>query len=131
MPSRYTVMVTSPVTITTTTETVVATAPAFSYNNPGTSGVSISGVINLTMGTAGTGSIIRVRQGSLTGPIVGVSGGTTQTEAAAAVANIPFEVEDTSGFYQAANSIYVVTVQPVAATGNSTVNQATIEVAGA
>lgn len=129
MSNRFTAMVVSSQTITTTTETVVATAPAASFYTPGSNGVSISGVVNFTMGASGTAVTVRVRQGSLTGPLVGNA--VVETLAAAAIANIPYEAEDTSGFPQAAGSIYVVTVQATAATGNDTVNQATIEVASA
>jgi hypothetical protein len=105
-----------------TTETVVGTCTAFTIANPGGQGVRVSGVINFTQNTNGTGVTVRVRRDSLVGTLVGEA--QLYTLAAAAAANIPFDQVD--ALLAATNQVYVVTLQPVAATAIGTANSWTI-----
>jgi hypothetical protein len=114
--------VTAGVTLVTTAETAVATTVARAVNAPGSQGQIVSGMVNITEGTAGTGGTIRVRAGNGTGgALIGVA--QPYTLAAAASDSFPFAVIDptVSGTVQ-----YTVTVQQTAATGNGTVNTTTV-----
>jgi len=116
--------VTAAVTVLTTTETVAVTSDILPLSPIGGEGYNVCGLVNITAGTATTAVVVRVRQNSLTGTVVGNA--LTHTLAAAAVANIAFDVQD---FSAAATPVaqYVVTVQQTAATGNGTVNQSIIK----
>lgn len=125
MSNTSTVQVTSATTLTTTTETVAATSTTNIENQPGGQGVCINGVVNVTAGTGTTAVTIRVRAGSgITGTVIGNA--VVHTLAAAAVANIPFETLDNSAGALVGTVTYSVTVQQTGASGNGTVNQATI-----
>ena len=110
-------------TLVTTTETVVAVLPALGEALPGGGGFLISGIVNLTPGTAATGVIMRVRAGSTTAGAQ-IGNADTHTVAAAAAQNIPFYALDGAG--PRAGNQYCVTAQQVAATGNATVNDVTM-----
>jgi len=105
-----------------TTETVVGTCSAFSIANPGGQGIRVSGVVNFTQGTAGTGVNVRVRRDNLTGTQVGET--QLHTLAAGASGNLPFDQVD--ALLSATNQVYVVTLQAVAATAVGTANSWTI-----
>jgi hypothetical protein len=105
----------TPTTLVTTTETVVAQIAPFNPSQP-YPGVRISGFMNVTQGAGSTGGIIRIRQGSLTAPIVGIQD--QQAGAAGATLSIPFDELDSVGSVLG----YVVTAQQIGATGNGTVN---------
>lgn len=110
----------SAITIPTTSETVLATLGPFSENQaPPAQGVAFDGNINLTSGTGTTSVVVRVRSGSLTGPIIGVA--QSQTVTAGQTINIPIAELDPT--LVQATAVYVVTVQQTAATGNGTVNR--------
>lgn len=107
-------------------ETVVYTTPAI-LTGQGDGAIGITGTINLTPGTAATQCIVRVRQGSLAGPLVGAS--PVHTVAAGAAQSISFGVTDTTPFTeQPGGGVYVVTVQMTSATGSTTVNVLDVEV---
>jgi hypothetical protein len=137
MPSKLSFRL-SPATVTvvTTAETVVAQVGPFVYDlpvggaqsNPG-QGVSISADMNVTVGAGATAAVLRCRQGSITGPVVGVAW--TVPVTASANANLDFEEFDTSRVpAQAGGVTYFVTVSFTGATGNSTVNECEVDVAG-
>jgi hypothetical protein len=111
--------ITAAQTITTTTELAVATlSPGPARLQPVGEGLTISGMVNVTQGTAGTAITVRVREGvGITGAVVGQA--LVYTLAAAAVASIPFTATDSVVLD---NQQYSVTVQATAATGNGTVN---------
>lgn len=114
-----------PLSVVTTTETGLAINPAFNFNNPGGQGNEIRGVVNITAGTGTTAVTVRVRQGSgSSGAIVGAAA--THTLAAGASASIPYSFIDpaTSGTAQQ----YTATIQQVGASGNGTVNVATMAI---
>lgn len=114
-------------TLVTTTETAIAvlSAGTVAAVPPGQAPAGLvptvmSGVFNLTPGTAATSVTVRVRQalasGALTGPVQ--SNANVHTVIAASPLNIPFEAFDPVG-----NALgWVLTVQQGAATGNGTVN---------
>lgn len=105
------------VTVTTTTETVVGSTPSNFEVAPYGSNI-VSGTINFTAGTGTTAVVLRVRQGNTTSGTL-IAPAQTITLAAAASANIPFEVEDLA---PVAGNTYCVTVQQTGATGNGTGN---------
>lgn len=113
--------VTAPVTLVTTAETVIATITAGQIPGPipptAPTGVPtiIEGVFNILTGATVTAIVVRVRQNSLTGAVVGNAD--THTIGAAANANVPFEKYDPTGA-----GTYVVTVAQTGASGNGTVN---------
>ena len=111
----------SAVTVPTTTETVLATIGPFNENQAAGfgQGVAFDGNVNLTVGTAGTAATLRVRNGGLTGTLIGSA--QTQTVAAGNSVNIPISELDPT-LVQVGVS-YVVTVQLTAATANSTANR--------
>jgi hypothetical protein len=117
------VQATGSTSLVTTAETAAATSSLVPEQNPSGQGVRISGVVNVTAGTATTAVQVRVRAGSgVTGTLIGNA--LTHTLAAGASASIPFDALDTTTV--SAGLQYTVTVQQVAATGNGSVNQANI-----
>lgn len=117
---------TNPATsLVTTAETVVYTTPNLMSGIPQQLPVGIEGTVNVTPGTAATGITVRVRQSSLTGPVVGQA--PLHTVAAGAAQSISFGATDNTGFLQG-GGVYVVTLQQTAATGNGTVNMVDIGV---
>lgn len=124
MSNLSTVGVASNTTLVTTAEAVAATSAAKDIENPGGQGTRISGIVNVTTGAATTAVVVRVREDSLTGNVIGEA--LTHTIGAAVSATIPFDALDTS--LTDDNKVYVVTVTQTAATGNGTVNHAVINV---
>lgn len=119
----HAVTVLSATPVVTTAETAAATSTAFSVNDPGGQGVRVSGAVNVTTGVGCTGLTIRVcRGGAAGGPLVGNA--LPVTIGASASVSVPFDVVDPQ--LQAQAQQYTVTVQQAGATGNATVNQATI-----
>jgi hypothetical protein len=118
--------VTSPVTLTTTSETTVATSPALTEGQVGPvyQGMRLQGVVNVTAGASTTAVVVRVRQGVGTGGAL-VGNAATHTLAATAIANVPFDVVDSAGVSGTALQ-WTVTVQQTAASGNGTVNQGSL-----
>lgn len=113
------VSVTSAVTVTTTTETVVAVSDVCKigqFGNP--LEIIIRGHLNHVAGTATTSVTYRVRQGSTnTGTLIGTA--ESDTLAAGNSETFVFDEEDTSGFLQGPNGgTYCVTIQQTGATGN-------------
>jgi len=127
-------------TVVTTAETTVVTTPAYVYDYPNPfvggehagagQGVTVSGVLNVNpAGTAATAVTVRVRQGTITGTIVSTE---LQSVVAGNSQEVTYEGVDTSRWCaQAGGGVYVVTVQFTAATGNSTITLATVDVEGA
>jgi hypothetical protein len=132
----------SAVTVVTTAETVVATVGPFNetapagagsqalntlpqgsatYSQAGPQGVAVVGSLNITVGTGGTSVTVRVRQGSLTGALVGVAQVATVT--AGNVVTLDVGELDASPVSPAT---YVVTVAVAGASANSTVNRALV-----
>jgi hypothetical protein len=108
------------------TEGIIATSPAISYNNPGGQGNLVSGVLNITTGLGTTALIIRVRSGTLvTSPIVGVL--ETDTVGASVGINLPYEFIDAAGV-NATNQQYTVTLQQTGGTGAGNVAYGTLGV---
>lgn len=144
MPTKISQVNLGSQTVVTTAETVVITTNPYVYDEPNPfvggehvgsgQGVTISGIINVVpVGTAATSATVRVRQGSIAGPIVGgAAGSIVQTVAAGNSIEITYEAVDTSRFCaQSGGGVYVVTIQFTAATGNSTIQPVTVDVEGA
>lgn len=136
MPNVLSSATTANTTIVTTAETTVCSVGPFTYDlpvtgpqsNPG-QGVTINASVNITASAAATSATLRVRQGSITGPIVGVG---TVTPATASVAqNFTTEVLDVSRVpAQSGGVTYFVTVQFAGSSGNATVNAVEVDVRG-
>lgn len=123
-------------TITTTAESVLCTIGPYTYDQPATGsataggqGVRISASANITASAATTSALLRIRQGSIAGPLVGVA---QTTPATASVAqNFAIEVLDTSRVpAQSGGVTYYFTIAMVGASGNSTVNAVEVDVDG-
>lgn len=116
--------VTADTTVVTTAETAAVVSDPIT---PATDGakVIISGHINITSGAGVTGLVIRIRRGN------GVSGtliGETEPGAlgASATDNFPFAITDFPG--AVAGQQYTASVVQTGATGNGTINNASITV---
>lgn len=104
-------------TVTTTSETVIATIVV------GTSGpndVVMQAVCDLTLGASVTGVTLRVRRDSVTGAVVGDPLLWTMPVATVPRATMPFAAVDPAR--DCAGATYVLTVTQAGATGNGTVN---------
>jgi hypothetical protein len=118
-----------PITLVTTTETVVARSTMYGVNSPGGQGICISGVVNVTGGTGNTNMLLRVRQPDINGSVVGSNGAQNDSMGAGTIRSLAYEVLDTNDPVGVVT--YVVTLQQVAATGNGTVNRASISLEAA
>lgn len=108
-------------TVTTTSETVVASCPALPLDAVPSTPIRISGVVNITAGTGTTAVVVKIRQGNTVGGTqVGVS--LTHTLAAGASGQIAFDLLDSSFI----STGYCVTVTQTGASGNGTINDAAI-----
>lgn len=106
----------------TTSEAVVATLPAGNWNTPQGTLVSVSA--NYSPAASNTAITFRIRQGSLTGTLIGVA--RTSTVANPNSYELGFEEFDNSAFGLAQQQgVYVVTAQGTAAGG--TLNIITVE----
>jgi len=110
----------------TSAETVIYTTPALQMGQ-GEGSVGITGTVNVTPGTGTTAIVLRVRQGTLTGPLLGVA--LTHTVAAGAVQSITFGATDNTDFLQQpGGGVYVITAQQTGGTANGTTNAVDVEV---
>lgn len=117
-------------------ETAILTTPALAAGQPsgGALGesvvapgpVRITGVLVLTVGASTTSVNIRLRQGAGTGGALVLFMPFTLTGGNSA--NIPFSVEDLTGYLENPGGQYTVTVQQSAGTTNGTMNAAEMEV---
>lgn len=125
MASRsYSTSVTADTTITTTTETVLATLSNISTPRAAMK-VQLYGNAQVTAGTATTALTPRIRRGTdATGTLIGegnpIQGGVT----AGSTSSIDIATDDAPA--DLANASYVLTVQATAATGNGTGVQASL-----
>lgn len=116
------------VTVTTTSETVAVTSPLADLRRPAGSGVVIRGTVNLVpAGAATTAVVLKVRQGTGTS---GTQVGATQTVNVGATPGLDVTADIEVIDYNPAQPLgqYVITVTQTGATGNGTIQQATIEV---
>lgn len=109
-------------------ETAIFTTPVLppvgqaSVQNP----VTIQAVVNALAGTGTTALVMRCRQGSgVAGTQVGPA--VTQTVAAGATANVPFQWPDTSGYLEGGGQ-YTITLSATGASGAGTSNAVSVEV---
>lgn len=116
MTTSHTVQQTAGVAPVTTTETVILTINIPSENQPlGSDGIYLSGTVGGTAGAGTTAVGIRIRQGTVTGAVVGNV--YTEPVTASALFTIGFDVLDPTTSYPAGNT-YVVTATQTGATGN-------------
>jgi hypothetical protein len=102
-----------------TTEAVVATTPTMSAAAPGGAGFSIKGVLNFTGNGSASTTVVKVRQGSLTGTTVFTS--PAITVAAAAVMAIPFACLDQTAAAGGVSNYVVTMTNSAAAAGGGAV----------
>lgn len=122
MANEYALTMPGPVTLTLNTETVIATSASLSVNNPGGQGLNVNGFVEITPGASATAFTVRIRQGSLTGPVVGT---TTNGATPAYAESIPYSFNDST---LSGNVVYVLTAQQTAATGNGSCGPASMSV---
>lgn len=116
MPSTFNSMPTADVTITTTTETVVATVTGISTPRAGVK-VILSGMCQVTTGGSTTALTPRIRRGTaITDPLVGEGNALQVATAAGGTEELAITVEDFPG--EVAGQSYVLTVQQTAAAAN-------------
>jgi hypothetical protein len=124
MSSSHTVQTSIGLPVTTTTETVIGTITIPPENQPlGSDGIAIDGAMTGTAGAGTTAVTIRVRQGTVTGTVVGAQVSSPVTASAGFV--MPFSCLDATTSYPAGNT-YVVTAQQTGATGNGSSFNVTI-----
>lgn len=111
-------------TIVTTAETVIATLSSINSRSVGVP-INLNGFAVVTLGASTTSLVLRVRQDSLTGSVVGASSSTSTAQATLATVAAAIEVQDASAV-EYANKTYVLTAVCTAATANSTVVAATL-----
>jgi hypothetical protein len=107
-----------------TAETVMYTTPTLTIGQ-GDGAVGVSGTLNFTGGTSATALTIRIRQGSLTGTLVG--GAPVHTIAAGAPQSISFGGTDSSPYLEG-GGVYVITGQQTAGAAAGVPNLLDIEV---
>lgn len=112
----------SAINVPTTTETIAATVQV-STDNAGAN-VTLEGNLDLTTGTGVTGVTVQVRRGAT---VAGTVVGSAEVPAAAASTRVvfPIQVNDNPG--EVASQSYVLTVTQTAATGNGTINSASLQ----
>lgn len=115
----------APTSLVTTAETVVGTFTIPPLNNPGGQGVLLSAFVVITTGAAATSITTRIRQGSLTGPVVGAPAAAAVVAATANQCGANSALDGTTDY--PVGQTYVVTVQQGAATGNGTMQYVTFE----
>ncbi|MGH7743510.1 MAG: hypothetical protein ACREQ5_01630 [Candidatus Dormibacteria bacterium] len=119
MALQYTNENDTPVTLVTTNETVVATVANLCTQRRGQQ-IYIGFTGSVTVGTAGTAVVLRLRRGT-TAAGIPVGNAVTVLAAAAAEPSVAAGWNDFPG--DVAGQSYVVTAQQTAATGNGTFNQ--------
>lgn len=110
-------------------ETVIYTTPVLAVGSAvaGANPIVIRGFANILTGTGTTTLTIRVRQGSLTGPLV--SGAPAESAAAGSVRSFNIGAVDLTDYLASAGGgVYVITAQQTGGTGAGTTNLVFIEV---
>lgn len=126
MPSRrYSTQVTADTTLTTTSETVVATLSGITTSQAGQT-IALRGQATITTGGSTTAITLRVRRDSVSGTVVGEAIADQIEAAAGSTETHDIYAEDTtrgegSGF------TYVLTAQQTAAAANGSALQASLE----
>lgn len=124
MPGNHRLVSSTPVTLTTTAETVVATSNGVSTVSDQDQ-VAITGWAQLTLGTGTTSVTPRIRRGtSVSGTLVGTGNPINGTAGQTIVES--FLTEDTPGLV--AGQQYVFTLQQTGATANGSALQSSIDV---
>ena len=110
-------------TVTTTTETVVATLSG--VNTPRKTSVTLEGFVQLTTGGSTTAVTPRIRRGSdITGTLIGEANAQQVQAAAGSTEELYIKAIDPN--VDLAGGVYVLTVQQTAAAADGTALQATL-----
>ncbi len=124
MGQTYGVTATADTTITTTTETVVATLTGVTTPRPG-SKILLTGMCQVTTGGSTTALTPRIRRGTtITDTLVGEANAQQVQAAAGSTETVTIDTEDSPG--EIHNQTYVLTVQATAAAANASALQATL-----
>ena len=111
----------SAINVVTVNETILAQVNV-SVDNA-SANILLEGNVDITTGAATTALTVQVRRGAtLAGPVVGVA--EVPGAGAAARVVVPLQVIDSPG--EVAGQVYSLTVTQTAATGNGTVNSASL-----
>lgn len=123
MARKHSAQKTANTTVTTTTETVVATVAGLSTRD-GEEVVSLTGTVQVTIGTTGSAVTPRLRRGTTAaGTLVGEGNPVSGT--AADTVTLTIQADDVPG--EVAGQSYVLTVQQTAATADGTALFAAVE----
>lgn len=119
MPARrYSSQATANTTITTTTETIIATVTGVTTPRGGCK-VQLFGMCQFTTGGSTTAVTLRWRRGAtITDPVVGEANATQIDAAAGSTNDEVYACEDTPG--DVASQTYVLTIQQTAAAADGT-----------
>lgn len=120
----FTVIETANTTLTTTSETVVATLSGVTVPKGGDI-VTLRGKVQVTTGLGATTVTLRVRRGTaVTDPLIDEGNPVSIASAAGGTDNYSVDVDDVPG--ELYRGSYVLTAQQAAATGNGTALQASL-----
>lgn len=111
--------------LVTTAETVIATLGGVSTNQANQQ-VALTGTYNITLGASVTAVVTRIRRDSISGATVGEVQ-TEQIFSAAASTEDHVIYREDAGAGEFSGRTYVLTVSQTGATGNGTVNNASLE----
>lgn len=109
-------------TITTTSETIVATAPLINTSKPN-GFVWLHGHVNLTLGTGAASLILRVRRGTT---VAGTVLGNPVACVVSASTTVRFAIDEIDTYVDSSGIQWVLTAVVGSATANSTVNEAAL-----
>jgi hypothetical protein len=120
----------SAVAVVNATETIIASMTPFGeYESIGggdftinpvvPQGILLEGTVNITVGTSGVAVVLRVRNGGLTGALVGVA----QTTTVVAASLYTISIVELDPTLIQAQALYVLTAQVTSGAANSTANR--------
>ena len=84
--------------------------------------IHITGTLNITPAGSTTAVKVALRQGGLSGTLVGAGSAPTHTTGAGSPVSIPFSFTDNSGWASGPGQSYSLTVQQVGGSGAGTIN---------
>jgi hypothetical protein len=124
MGLTYVSDVSTDVAVTNAAETVVATLTGVSSQRAGQR-VELEGTVNITTGTSTTAVVLRIREDTLTGTLVGEIATDTLSTAVGSPEDHTIHAEHTPTG-EIANKSYVLTVVQTAGAGAGTANHASL-----
>lgn len=124
MGASYFIDVASDTTVTNAAETVVATLPGVTTQRVGQK-VELEGTVNITGGTSTTAYVLRIREDTLTGNVVGELATDTLASAVGSPEDHTIHAEH-SPATDLSNKSYVLTVTQTGGAANGTANHASL-----